>query len=79
MWLGCDRARFLKFVLGTSRLPQKFDGKLSITVDTSKTVNHFPRARTCVFKLILPPYTTQAQLLAKLQVAVLEDTFSAEG
>jgi hypothetical protein len=73
------RSRFLNFVLGTNRLPQKFDQRLTIAVESTASVNHLPRARTCVFKLFLPPYPTKEKLLEKLRIAICENTFSAQG
>jgi hypothetical protein len=73
------RSRFLKFVLGTSRLPQTFTGRMTIAVDASKSCGHLPRARTCAFKLIIPPYPTREVLADKLRLAIHEETFSVEG
>jgi len=42
-------------------------------------VDHYPTARTCHFKLFLPPYSNKEELRSKLRVAILETTFSAAG
>ena len=71
---GRDRARFLEFVWGRSRLPNTKDGfknKFQITVyRTSNPDGYLPVTHTCFFTMELPKYSTLDIMYEKLMYAI---------
>jgi len=71
-----QRAQFLQFVWGRSRMPEKIDARMQLgNDDTSETrggnPNLFlPTAHTCAFTLLLPRYTDAAILSERLLYAI---------
>jgi len=74
-----QRARFLQFSTGTSRVPvqgfgalQGNDGNIKIfTIDSVKlTDSVFPRAHTCFNRVDLPPYQTKAEMVFRIGQAL---------
>ena len=68
--------RFLKFVTSQPVLPRAPQQE-HITVDVASHhgPNHLPTASTCFNQLHLPLYTSQAQLLEKLEQALPTEGF----
>ena len=68
--------RFLKFVTSQPVLPRAPQQE-HITVDLASHhgPRHLPTASTCFNQLHLPPYTSQAQLLEKLEQALPTEGF----
>jgi hypothetical protein len=67
-----ERARYLRFVWGRSRLPagSKFSDKMRID-STSNDITHLPQAHTCFFSIELPRVSGFACLLrASLRPAI---------
>jgi len=66
-----ERAQFLRFAWGRSRLPQpgKFTEKMRID-STSLGIAHLPHAHTCFFSLELPRYTSEEMMRDKLIKAI---------
>jgi len=66
-----ERAQFLRFTWGRSRLPAgaKFRDKLRID-STNLDITHLPAAHTCFFSLELPRYTTEDMMRDKLTKAI---------
>jgi hypothetical protein len=62
-----ERAQFLRFVWGRSRLPppNKFDVKMRID-STNISPDHLPNSHTCFFHLELPRYRTKEVMREKL-------------
>ncbi|KER32505.1 hypothetical protein T265_01385 [Opisthorchis viverrini] len=76
-----DRARFLQFVTGTSKVPlggfANLEGmhgptKFQISRASVSSTNHLPCAHTCFNTLVLPAYETYEQLRARLLTAIRE-------
>jgi E3 ubiquitin-protein ligase HECTD3 len=77
-----QKQKFLKFVWGRSRLPQSHEQlketpfwvcKLSFSTSSSTSVvDQLPKSHTCMFQLILPPYTSRESLQQKLLLAIYE-------
>ena len=69
-----ERRAFMEFTLGTSKQPVGgLKGKpLGVAISKDKADAALPTANTCVFKLTLPRYTSQAMLAARLRVAIME-------
>ena len=67
-----QRKMYLKFVYGTSRLPENLgrDETHKICKMKDSGNNFFPRAHTCFFSLDLPEYTSSEVLRKKLLYAV---------
>jgi len=66
-----ERAQYLRFSWGRSRLPppQKFTEKMKI--DSSNiSAQHLPKAHTCFFMIELPRYTSEEQMREKLLKAI---------
>jgi len=66
-----ERAQFLRFVWGRSRLPPaaKFTEKMKVD-STNISQNHLPSAHTCFFSLELPKYQTEELMREKLIKAI---------
>jgi len=75
-----ERAKFLKFVWGRSRLPvraQDFETKFKINELVSSMNNpdaYLPVAHTCFFQLELPSYSTIDIMYARLSYAITHCT-----
>ncbi|CAL8093617.1 unnamed protein product [Calicophoron daubneyi] len=76
-----DRARFLQFVTGTSKVPlggfANLEGmhgptKFQISRATVSSTNHLPCAHTCFNTLVLPAYEVYEQLRSRLLTAIRE-------
>ncbi|KAH9282670.1 E3 ubiquitin-protein ligase HUWE1 [Echinococcus granulosus] len=76
-----DRARFLQFLTGTSRVPlggfANLEGmhgptKFQICRAAVSSTNHLPSAHTCFNTLELPPYESYEQLRKRLLTAIRE-------
>ncbi|KAM7537470.1 hypothetical protein Aperf_G00000059854 [Anoplocephala perfoliata] len=76
-----DRARFLQFVTGTSRVPlggfANLEGmhgptKFTISRASVSSTNHLPSAHTCFNTLELPAYNSYEQLRERLLTAIRE-------
>uniref|UniRef100_A0A5K3F3P8 HECT-type E3 ubiquitin transferase n=1 Tax=Mesocestoides corti TaxID=53468 RepID=A0A5K3F3P8_MESCO len=76
-----DRARFLQFLTGTSRVPlggfANLEGmhgptKFQISRAAVSSTNHLPSAHTCFNTLELPPYESYEQLRQRLLTAIRE-------
>lgn len=69
-----DRCALLRFVTGSSRPPaggfRKLQPAFSVEVTLSGSPEHLPSAHTCANKLVLQRYTSKAQLVEKLLVAI---------
>jgi hypothetical protein len=66
-----ERAQFLRFVWGRSRLPppSKFTAKMTID-STNISIAHLPLAHTCFFSMELPRYTSEDMMRDKLLKAI---------
>jgi len=66
-----ERAQFLRFVWGRSRLPPpaKFTDKMKID-STERSIEHLPLAHTCFFSIELPRYTSEDMMREKLIKAI---------
>ncbi|BHF65508.1 E3 ubiquitin-protein ligase huwe1 [Sparganum proliferum] len=76
-----DRARFLQFITGTSKVPlggfANLEGmhgptKFQISRAVVSSINHLPSAHTCFNTLELPPYESYEQLRERLLTAIRE-------
>ncbi|VDO00441.1 unnamed protein product [Rodentolepis nana] len=76
-----DRARFIQFVTGTSRVPlggfKNLEGmhgptKFTISRASISSTSHLPSAHTCFNTLELPAYTSYEQLRDRLLTAIRE-------
>ncbi|CAH8630885.1 unnamed protein product [Dicrocoelium dendriticum] len=76
-----DRARFLQFVTGTSKVPlggfANLEGmhgptKFQISRASVSSTSHLPCAHTCFNTLVLPAYETYDQLRSRLLIAIRE-------
>lgn len=73
------RAKLLKFVTGTSRIPvggfrdlQGSDGPRKFTIERANDTDALPRAQTCFNRLEIPPYKNTQILDQKLTFAIEE-------
>jgi len=66
-----ERAQFLRFAWGRSRLPppQKFTEKMKID-SSNVAVTHLPKAHTCFFLIELPKYNSEDVMREKLLKAI---------
>jgi len=64
-----ERAQFLRFIWGRSRLPPKLTEKMRID-STSNDTTHLPQAHTCFFSIELPRYPTEDMMRDKLSKAI---------
>lgn len=66
-----ERAQFLRFSWGRSRLPppSKFKDKLRIE-SAQHDISHLPIAHTCFFSIELPRYTSEEMMRQKLTTAI---------
>ncbi|OAY68469.1 E3 ubiquitin-protein ligase UPL2, partial [Ananas comosus] len=75
-----DKARFLQFVTGTSKVPlegfsalQGISGSQRFQIHKAYgTTHHLPSAHTCFNQLDLPEYTSKEQLQERLLLAIHE-------
>lgn len=75
-----DKARFLQFVTGTSKVPlegfsalQGISGPQRFQIHKAYgSTNHLPSAHTCFNQLDLPEYTSKEQLQERLLLAIHE-------
>ncbi|CAN6355891.1 unnamed protein product [Urochloa humidicola] len=75
-----DKARFLQFVTGTSKVPlegfsalQGISGPQRFQIHKAYgSTNHLPSAHTCFNQLDLPEYTSEEQLQERLLLAIHE-------
>lgn len=75
-----DKARFLQFVTGTSKVPlegfsalQGISGPQRFQIHKAYgSTNHLPSAHTCFNQLDLPEYTSKGQLQERLLLAIHE-------
>ena len=72
-----EKAKFLQFVTGTSRVPMNgfkelygSNGPQLFTIERWGNPNSFPRAHTCFNRLDLPPYESYQQLRDRLIRAI---------
>jgi hypothetical protein len=65
-----DRAQFLQFVWGRSRLPRESAWPRPFKLTRKTDVNMLPIAHTCFFQLELPPYSTDKEMKEKLLTAI---------
>ena len=66
-----DRASFLRFVTGSSRMPlDGFDPPFQISADVDADPKALPTSHTCFNEIILPPYTSKGNLKERLFYAL---------
>lgn len=67
-----ERAQFLRFVWGRSRLPPASKFKATFTIDSNARIseNHLPSSHTCSFCLELPRYKTIEIMRDKILKAI---------
>ncbi|KAJ1554915.1 hypothetical protein HK405_003736 [Cladochytrium tenue] len=76
-WDNEKKAKLLRFVTGTSRIPvggfgdlQGSDGPCQFTIEKTGTPEHLPKSHTCFNRLDLPPYRTYGHLDRTLTMAI---------
>lgn len=66
-----ERAAFLKFATGTSRVPlDGFDPPFTVTAGDDMAPTALPRAHTCFSQVVIPPYPSYEVLREKLLYAI---------
>lgn len=61
---------FLKFVTGTSRIPNSSKFSIKIVVDDSKPPTSLPRSATCFSTVYIPPYPDVRTAFEKIKIAL---------